>query len=250
MSYDFSYLSEAFSKWHDQKFKHYGEHLIEPESDEYIDYVLDKQFEFIQSLGLTTKQFEQAFLAPYLKLANKKHLSFEVLKTIADIQSKAIGHRKEVLFSDDTPLIFKVEPSSMDYLNALDWTVINVMELSLPGFEPIDGEYDIPLEIPFQQCRYCGQKDNDKGGIPFDKKRRYCHIKGCKKSAFPNPEEHKRCCVGQWGLLKKTFRQRLYRHADYPPEVKRLFEEFCNDRLEKNLKITTRVQRQEDYCYE
>ena len=243
MEHDFSHLSKFFTKWHDEVFDYYGKHLIEPENDGFIDDLLHEERDFVRQIGLTESQFEKSFLTPYLRLSNKKELSLGTLKKISDIQSKAIGHRQEVLFNGETPLMFKVEPSSSNYLNALNWTVVNVQELSLPGFTFIDGRYDIQTENPFLQCRFCGRKATDERGRHFNKKLRYCHVKGCRgKSTDPNPDEHKKCCYGQWGLIKKTFRQKLFRNKNYQTETKILFKMFCQNRLEGNLKIQTRVQ--------
>lgn len=242
MADDFSYLSEVFPDWYDQMFQHYAEHLIPTEDEGYIELELDEQTKFIDYLGLTKEQFRQAFLDPYLELASKNKLSPGVLSKLADFQSKAIGHRREVLLNGETPLVFKVEPSSTNYLKALSWTVINVISLKLPGFELWQGDYDIPNTLPERQCHYCGAMDSDKRDKAFNQKLIYCHAVGCKNSSNPNPEEHKKCCYGQWGNIKKSFRQRLKRNADYKPEVIKIFIEFCNERLEENLKIQNEIR--------
>jgi hypothetical protein len=249
MTYDFSLLSDPFTVWYDQHFQRFGEHLIEPESDNHLEILLHEKTDFIQSLGLTLDEFEANFLAPYLKLSEQKKLTFEALQIITDMQSRAIGHRPEVLYDGEIPLLFKVEPTSLNYFDSLDWTIFNIYDLNLPEFEFIEGKFMMVLDMPYRQCRYCGRKDHyygkDNKKILFNNKQRYCHAKGCDFTSLSNPELHKQCCYGQWGLIKKSFKQRLYRNADYMPEAKRIFIDFCNERLEKNLNQVAKI-RSED----
>lgn len=144
---------------------------------------------------------------------------------------------------------------------ALQWTVVNVIETNLfQVFLHDDGPnladyHKKPVDwitrtfigpkhtLPYQQCFYCGKRDTNPKGREFGKMDLcYCHLKPCPTSTSSPSAHAVGCCYGDWKRIKNNIRARLKRAAADPKRVTQIFLAFCEQRYQCNLTLRTPVR--------
>jgi hypothetical protein len=171
--------------------------------------------------------------------------SVEKMMLIASLQSEASR------LNQASPLHFRVEMSTQSkQQRAMDWTILQLEQLGLTGFQPMV-VYESFLDVwqgsqlkerltPYRQCWWCGQLA---GPGQFTRtNQKYCHSDDCRERVDSNPQLHVDCCLGEWSLLRRAYREKLRYYgllSISQAKRKRLiiqsFQDFCQQRSEENL---------------
>ncbi len=217
------------------------------------DYLFRRQGEerspyrqFLQSLGLTEEEFEVRFLSPW------KDLTAEQVQEVIKYWNFIFSGRKKVLLG----------AMPINEHLALQWTLVNVVELNISGLELFRPDYEEVLAqesahqkdiitymfvspehaLPQRQCHFCGRLDKDPRGNVFGHKGlRFCHLENCPSgSNASNHEVH--CCWATWRRLKMNFRTALDRCGPDKSRAKKIFQAFCERRYQENLQMQIPVR--------
>jgi len=246
MNYDFSYLSDPFRTWYDEKSQKHGESFIHTENP--ITFLLSEHEALYAKLDMTQDDFEKAFLKPYYRLVDVGYFNFEVISEIITLISKVVG--KALIIQNDipeAPFSISTTRDQDRYAQALDWTCMQVRELRLNGLKM---PYDDSGHEAVLQCRYCGKLNADDKGRQFNKKRKYCHDIDCKEKTSVNPEEHIKCCYGKWAKRKKLLVQALKRHYKGRKKGMSYFKDFCDDLYDNALTVHNPIRTADAVMFE
>lgn len=157
---------------------------------------------------------------------------------------KRINHFYSDWIPKQAPSICIINFDCKNYINALEWTLVNIHELNFFDMSDID------FKLPYNQCHYCGKPNSfmhQTGVKSFNRKRKYCHDSKCAKihdANGSNPKEHENCCFGKFAIEKKKLYEQIRRiKTENDIEAKmELFIAYCEKRFKENLKIKWSIQ--------
>jgi len=210
----YSYLTQPFHSWVREKLQTYFEEL------ETAFFYGEKHKHLLEEVGISEQEFYERFLKPY------EGLSFEQIKNITTIQTE-LSHK---YLKSSTHFISK--PVLSQYMNAIEWTILNISDLHLEGLnvEPdADDEDDIKtkyLKEPYSQCRYCGRENKDPRGKPFGER-------GLSRCITNNDDLENRQCSKEWERFTNNTRDKI--NAKNQVDSINYFLKNCQERFEWNL---------------
>jgi hypothetical protein len=185
----------------------------------------------LDELNLNGDQFIETFIQPW------SERSVSELEKIIALWNQAMGVSYHL----------RLELHQQNGLEALRWTVVNVMALFLKTSLVPDRKVTFansPLEIlfpgkayarPFHQCHLCGRLEEDPRGVKFGKLK-FCHLRDCPASDSDyNAHEHQ-CCYREWRRLSKLFHIQWKNYQKDPQKQKMVLLKFCNERFKTNSK--------------
>jgi hypothetical protein len=241
---DYSFLNPVFAKFLLSK----GQVLIE----ETEDPIEKRRKAFQKKLNTLVKKQLLSEAEVKTWVAGLSQLPTEKLYLIAQLQSEFMALR------NGPNLRFTVDMTPESPIRrALNWTVIHVLELGLKGLDPwevyltdflgtenwhIAGQ-DIPLKGLYRQCYWCGKLNYgiSEPGKTIRKSQKYCHSVDCTKRDLSNPAEHMDCCLGQFGLIRRRYRERFryqgkgVSKVQHQQQIKENFLIYCEERFAENL---------------
>lgn len=223
-------LKQAFKNWQEEKqqFIKHAKELDLKENEERLwrtgdcdVYLVDYLIKIILEQGLSPESMELVF----------KRMCYYFSEWIPK----------------QAPVLCFVNFDFNNYINALEWTIVNVYDLNFFDMS------DINFKIPYNQCHYCGKPNSflHKTGIKnFNKKRKYCHTCTCEKiqdANGSNPKEHEECCFGKYAIEKKKLYEKIRRiktEEDIKDKVE-LFIDYLETRFKENLKIKWSIKTEQ-----
>lgn len=214
----YSYLTEPFHEWIRTKLRIYFEEL------ETAFFYGGKYKIFLEELGMSEQEFYERFLKPY------EGLSPEQLSNVALIQTQ-LGYKYLKTYTH-----FLAKPVLDQYMNAIEWTILNISDLHLNGLnvEPdADTEDDKKtkyLKEPYNQCRCCGRPDMDPRDKPYGEN-------GLKRCTPESTDKENYRCAAKWEKFAHKTHDWINRklNFDSQPESIRYFLDRCQERFEFNL---------------
>ncbi len=237
--FNYEYLAGVFIHfWNTKKNAYWSQtsKYLSPESSEGLVLAYSRH-------GISREEFIERFIKPFEGLSIMELT--QVLMILSSFSVKCFGE----------PLEFKASVPLGENKNALDWLVVQILDLELPGVNKIIQENSmIPLQChlfwgegPVNQCLNCG-----KIGAQI---RKYCHKPGCPKTISknydgPDPSSHGKhqegCCFREFGQAKKTLKNNLKLVAtndslqvkEKKQVISKHFLKFCQHRYELNKLIT------------
>lgn len=181
-----------------------------------------------------------------------KAMPLDKLMMIAALQTEASG------LNQDMSLHFSVAVAPKSPIRrALEWTLLDVDQLGLPGVKPWSvyikdfwgsgNMHRVGLGLPmrglYHQCYWCGRLDFDNPypDSTVKKTQKYCHAPTCIERNNSNPSEHVDCCMGQFSLLRRRYKERFRYQgrgttdAQHQQHVINNFKIYCEERFAENL---------------
>lgn len=242
-----AFLIPVFSSFVQEKwdaFTSIQEHIQVPPELMFIDPETGKPpyKGMLEELNLEESEFSERFITPWVDLTSKQ------LSDVLRIWNFAFRFRigQELV----------LQP--FRELSALQWTVIQVYKLNLPGlvvfnksaeyFETAkpDPQTDMisllfqaePYCLPVRQCFFCGRLDEDPRGKPFAKQGlTLCHLERCQTHSANLPDHDKHCCYREWNRRKDSLKRTLKNRSLNQEKAIDIFLMFCQKRFEANLLI-------------
>ena len=222
----YNFLIAPFEEWFLEK---YDQFLYEGDTGNFLDdykYVANK-------LNMSVEDFLKIYCEPYEKLTE------DIISDIQLVQSGFLFH-----FSK-SKVTFKYDYEYLNMKNALEWLLVNIVDLNLFKLNETAKYY----KLPEAQCHYCGKLESDPKGKKFNGSHFLCHTIKCKsKTVNPKPHLKTKCCAGYWWDNKKSFIaeiDKILERKDFTaqelelkiPELKceEKFLKFCEKQLEHNL---------------
>jgi len=161
------------------------------------------------------------------------------------------------------------KPKYLRKFNACIWTIFHMYimnkALGLNFDYNNDSIWDIEmseyLEIPYNQCYYCGRPNEDLLGNKFNKKKKYCHTNYCDLGNTNEYAHTEQCCYRQFRMRQKLFRELLDKistgkiekyfslnNSERQNLIKKEFINFCENLYNTNLKIDYTIQLSNKYA--
>lgn len=240
----YRYLQAEFNKFITNKISEYFSTYEER------FYNLD-EIEF-QEVGFNKEDFITKFILPYKNLTFQKRI--KILELVSRLSYTHFNEHCE----------FKiVKPKYLRKFNACIWTIFHMyimnkalgLNFDYSNNSIWDIEISEYLDIPYNQCYYCGQPNEDSLGNKFNKKKKYCHTHDCDLANTNEYAHTKECCYRRFRMRQKLFRELLDKISKGKTEkyfklnssekqnlIKKEFINFCEMLYNTNLEIDYTIQ--------